>query len=119
MSTDVPELGGRYWDLQNYITGFAIAQMAAFLVSVATSPGMRDGVRDFREAVAIAIVASGVLYLVGVWFAFVAERRLCPMLFERGRKTRLVLYTTLVARLVTIAVVNGVGVAIVCCVIEK
>lgn len=110
------ELAGRYWDLQDYIVGFAIVQMVATLIAIATSKEMADGVRLWHRQIAWTMIATGCLYILAVVLAFFAARHLSLPLF---REFPCIMSGTLVARVLAIATANGLGVIVVYYMVTK
>ncbi len=107
MDTNV-ELAKRYWELQNYITGFAIAQMLAVLLAGASSKEFRGRVGRARNRVVIAMVVSGIVYAGLVIGAFAAETTIMPPTAGRDG----IYCSTLAVRvfLILVANVGGAGV---------
>ncbi len=71
------ELAGKFWDLANYVAGFAAAQMITFLLAMATQEALVVRVRHNRwVVVSIMIVFNLIVYVGGVWACFRAECQL-------------------------------------------
>lgn len=100
------ELAKRYWELQNYITGFAMVQMASALFAVGTSADMRAGVGHRRCLVVLATLTAGALYSAAIWAAARAEAQLSP---ARVGPVRRILCWTLYLRIAAVLGITILG----------
>lgn len=75
MSKGDEDLANRFWDLANYITGFAVLQGITFSIAVPTS-ALRSAVVHDRLLPVILTLASAAVYIVAVQLCFRSERSL-------------------------------------------
>lgn len=64
---------GRYWDLGNAITVFAVVQMLGFLYALGEKKEFLNMVRNRRPLVAIFTIASGLIYCLLVFQCYSGE----------------------------------------------
>jgi hypothetical protein len=64
---------GRYWDLGNIVTAFAVVQMLAFLYSLGEKQTILEAVRQRKILVVSLIAISGVVYSTLVLLCYYAE----------------------------------------------
>jgi hypothetical protein len=68
------EYAGRYWDLANIVTAFAVVQMVAFLYTLGERQAVLEAVRQRRCLVAGLMSISGVVYLSLIILCAYGER---------------------------------------------
>ena len=73
---DAADLASRYWDLANYLAGFAAVQMAAFLVAAFANDRMRRLVRRDWVLVVGLLIAVTIVYAGGIWACYWQEAEL-------------------------------------------
>lgn len=89
-------LADKFWDMGNYIAGFAAVQMAAFLLAVGSQEHLLRLVRhNWRAVASIMVILNVIAYVGGVWTCFLVERRLrdgrsCPVWLAAVLRTALV-----------------------------
>jgi len=67
------ELIGKMWDLANYVTGFAIAQIIAFLLALGTSQEFQRRVKKWWKFILVLIVVANFVYIYAVWKCYEVE----------------------------------------------
>lgn len=73
------DVAGKFWDLANYLAGFAAAQIITFLLAIAPQQDVQKWiVRKWGVVIGIMVGFNLVIYVAGVWSCFCAERKLRP-----------------------------------------
>jgi len=103
------DLAKRFWDLQNYVTGFAITQMLVVLITAGTSDGFRIRLHQQWRWVVSAMLVFGCLYTAAVIFAHRAEMAVEPL----DPRLQRILCWTVSVRVALLLLVNFVGALIV------
>ncbi len=69
-----PDLAGKYWDLANYTTAFAIAQMLATLFA---SDKLHQGLKkEWKCPIVFVMVTFNAIYLLAVFWCYLVERQI-------------------------------------------
>src|SRR6266849_1567873 len=105
MTQEDVDFAGKFWDIGNYVAGFAALQMVALLLAVAGQCDFRILIRgNWRTALTLMIVFNLVVYIGGVWRCSRVESHLRGGLTYATRRAR-------TYRMVWIAVFTVVGAA--------
>lgn len=70
------ELANRFWDIENYVTGFCVAQAIAFGLAMGTSDLLRTTVVRIRRQVLRIVIGAIPLYPLVIVVVFCFERSL-------------------------------------------
>ena len=103
------EVAKRLWDLQNYVTGFAVAQMLVVLITGGTSEKFRKPLHRQWKWVVPGMILFGILSAVVVILAHMAEMRIAPPAASSER----ILFWTVSMRVVLLLFVNCGGALVV------
>jgi hypothetical protein len=69
-------LADKFWDLGNYVVGFAAAQAVAFSISIGTSGHLRNRIRPGWKLILGVTAVATVFYVTGIAVCAALEARL-------------------------------------------
>ncbi|NGZ95143.1 MAG: hypothetical protein CV089_03240 [Nitrospira sp. WS110] len=73
------EMANKYWDLANNITGFAIVQGIALMITAAHEKPLATAIRDHKYITITSFLVGSIVYSVIVKGCFEQERKLDPV----------------------------------------
>jgi hypothetical protein len=98
------QLADKFWDLQNYITGFVLVQMIAFLYALGTNYKFHKYVFIKKDIVRNSIIVAGFLYSISLGACFYFERGL-----RSSDNVSCAITTVFIGRLIAIFVATAFG----------